>query len=57
MYCARMIDDPGAHHEQAMMMLREDAQPERWTRSVWLRVALAFVPIAVIAGLALILGR
>jgi hypothetical protein len=57
MYLARVVDDPGAQHEQAMMMLREDSQPQRWTRSVWLRLALAFVPIAVIAGLALILGR
>jgi hypothetical protein len=57
MYRALVVDDPGAHHEQAMMMLREDSQPQRWTRSVWLRVALAFVPIAVIAALALILGR
>jgi hypothetical protein len=47
MYRARVVDDPGAHHEQAMMMLREDSQPQRWTRSVWLRLALAFVPIAV----------
>jgi hypothetical protein len=38
-------------------MLREDSQPRRWTRGVWLRLALAFVPIAVVVGLVLILGR
>ena len=57
MYRARVVDDPGAQHEHAMMMLRIYSRPQRWTGSVWLRLALAFVPIALIAVLALILGR
>ena len=47
----------GAHHEQAMEMFRGDYRPQRWTRSVWARLVLAFSPLVVVVVLAFVLTR
>jgi hypothetical protein len=47
----------GAQHEQAMEMFRGDYRPQRWTRSVWARLVLAFSPLVVVAVLAFVLTR
>jgi hypothetical protein len=47
----------GAQHEQAMEMFRGDYRPPRWTRSVWVRLVLAFSPLVVAAVLAFVLSR
>jgi hypothetical protein len=46
-----------AQHGQAMEMFRGDYRPQRWTRSVWARFALAFSPLVVAAVLSFVLTR
>jgi hypothetical protein len=47
----------GTQHEQALEMFRGDYRPQRWTRSIWARLALAFSPLVVVAVLAFVLTR
>jgi hypothetical protein len=51
-----MVGAEGAQHEQAMEMLR-DYRASRWTRSVWVRLLLAFTPMIIAAVLAVLLAR
>lgn len=40
---------PGKDHELAMSSLRDDSvEPPRWDRSMWIRLGLAFTPLAAI---------
>jgi hypothetical protein len=40
-----------------MELFRSDYRPQRWTRSVWARLVLAFSPLVVLAVLALVMTR
>jgi prepilin signal peptidase PulO-like enzyme (type II secretory pathway) len=46
-----------AQHEHGMASLRADSVPRRWTRAVWFRLAVAFMPFIVLALLAVLFGR
>jgi hypothetical protein len=48
---------PDAGHELGMMGLRSGAEHRRWTRGVWLRVALSLAPFITLVVLAAIFGR
>ena len=40
---------PGKDHELAMSSLHDDsAEPQRWDRSMWIRLGLAFTPLVAI---------
>ena len=40
-----------------MMYLRDGIEPKRLDRRTWMRIGLAFVPLLVVAAVALLFGR
>lgn len=40
-----------------MMTFRDDAEPRRWDRGAWIRLAIALTPLVVIAVLGILFAR
>jgi hypothetical protein len=48
---------PGKDHELLIRMLGSDAEPRRWDRGAWLRLAAAVTTLLAVAILVLVLSR
>ena len=48
---------PGKDHELAMSSLRDDVRPQRWDRTTWIRLGLAFTPLIAILIIGIIFFR